>query len=70
MIEPTESFEKEELDRFAEIAAKIATEAYSAPETVLKAPQNTALGRLDEVQASHPKTMALSWRMHQKKSNR
>lgn len=70
MIEPTESFEKEELDRFAEIAAKIAKEAYSAPETVLKAPQNTALGRLDEVQASHPKTMALSWRMHQKKSNR
>ncbi len=70
MIEPTESFEKEELDRFAEIAAKIAKEAYSAPEIVLKAPQNTALGRLDEVQASHPRTMALSWRMHQKKSNR
>jgi len=36
----------------------------------LKAPQNTALGRLDEVKASHPRTMALSWRMHQKKSTR
>ncbi len=43
MIEPTESFEKEELDRFAD---------------------------MNEVKASHPKTMALSWRMHQKKSTR
>jgi len=70
MIEPTESFEKEELDRFADIAEKISEEAYSAPEIVLKAPQNTALGRLDEVKASHPRTMALSWRMHQKKTKR
>jgi glycine dehydrogenase subunit 2 len=70
MIEPTESFEKEELDRFADIARKISEEAYSAPEIVLKAPQNTALGRLDEVKASHPRTMALSWRMHQKNVKR
>ncbi len=70
MIEPTESFEKEELDRFADIARKISEEAYSKPQTVLKAPQNTALGRLNEVKASHPKTMALSWRIHQKKSTR
>jgi len=68
MIEPTESFEKEELDRFADIVRKISEEAYSQPETVLKAPQNTALSRLNEVKASHPKTMALSWRMHQEKS--
>ena len=68
MIEPTESFEKEELDRFAEIVRMISDEAYSRPETVLKAPRNTALSRLDEVKASHPKTMALSWRMHQEKS--
>jgi glycine dehydrogenase subunit 2 len=68
MIEPTESFEKEELDRFADIVRKISQEAYSKPETVLKAPQNTALTRLDEVKASHPRTMALSWRMHLKKA--
>jgi glycine dehydrogenase subunit 2 len=67
MIEPTESFEKEELDKFAEIVRKISNEAYSKPETVLKAPQNTAIKRLDEVKASHPKTMALSWRMHLKR---
>jgi glycine dehydrogenase subunit 2 len=67
MIEPTESFEKEELDRFAEVMRKICEEAYKNPETVLKAPFNTAVSRLDEVKASHPKTMALSWSMHRKR---
>jgi glycine dehydrogenase subunit 2 len=67
MIEPTETFEKEELDRFAESMRKICKEAYTNPETVLKAPHNTAIQRLDEVKASHPKTMALSWRMHLKR---
>jgi glycine dehydrogenase subunit 2 len=68
MIEPTETFEKEELDRFIEIMRKISEEAYANPETVLKAPHNTAVSRLDEVKASHPRTMALSWRMYQKKN--
>jgi len=67
MIEPTETFEKEELDRFAETMKRICAEAYATPDTVLKAPHNTAIGRLDEVKASHPKTMTLSWRMHQEK---
>ncbi|MEM3627472.1 MAG: aminomethyl-transferring glycine dehydrogenase subunit GcvPB [Candidatus Bathyarchaeia archaeon] len=68
MIEPTETFEKEELDRFAETLRKICEEACSNPEVVLKAPHNTAITRLDEVKASHPKTMALSWRMHLKRN--
>jgi glycine dehydrogenase subunit 2 len=68
MIEPTETFEKEELDRFVEIMGKICEEAYSNPENVLNAPHNTSVSRLDEVRASHPRTMALSWRMHLKKS--
>jgi glycine dehydrogenase subunit 2 len=67
MIEPTESFEKEELDRFAEILQKICDEAYTDPETVIKAPWNTCVSRLDEVKASHPRTMALSWRMYLKR---
>jgi len=67
MIEPTETFEKEELDRFVDAMRKICQEAYANPEYVLKAPYNTAVSRLDEVRASHPKTMALSWRMHMKK---
>jgi len=68
MIEPTESVEKEELDRFVEVMKKISDEAYGNPDLVKKAPQNLAVTRLDEVKASHPKTMALSWRMHQKRN--
>jgi len=69
MIEPTESYEKEELDRFVETMRTISEEAYSNPEKVLNAPQNTAITRLDEAKASHPKTMTLSWRMHLKKKD-
>jgi glycine dehydrogenase subunit 2 len=68
MIEPTESYEKEELDRFVEVMRKISEEAYSNPKVVLDAPQNTAVTRLDEARASHPKTMTLSWRMHLKRA--
>lgn len=68
MIEPTETVEKEELDRFVGAMRKISEEAYTDPSTVLAAPHNTAVSRLDEVQASHPRTMALSWRMHKKRS--
>jgi len=67
MIEPTETFEKEELDRFVEVMRKICEEAYKNPEVVLNAPHNTAVSRLDEVKASHSRTMALSWGMHIKK---
>jgi len=68
MIEPTESYEKEELDKFIEVMKKISEEAYTNPEKVLEAPQSTAITRLDEVKASHPRTMALSWKMHLKKA--
>jgi glycine dehydrogenase subunit 2 len=68
MIEPTESMEKEELDRFVEALKMISEEAYSNPDLVTNAPYNAAVTRLDEVRASHPKTMALSWRMHQNRN--
>jgi len=67
MIEPTESAAKEELDRFVEVLEKISKEAYTNPEVVKKAPHNTSVSRLDEVRASHPKTMALSWRMYRRR---
>ncbi|MCK4313327.1 aminomethyl-transferring glycine dehydrogenase subunit GcvPB, partial [Candidatus Bathyarchaeota archaeon] len=63
----TETFEKEELDRFVEAVRKICKEAYTNPQVVLEAPHNTAISRLDEVKASHPMTMTLSWQMHLKK---
>jgi len=68
MIEPTESCEMEELDRFVKIMKKVSKEAYTNPHVVLEAPQNTAIARLDEVRASHPKTMALSWKLYLKRT--
>ncbi len=69
MIEPTESFKKEELDRFVEAMQKIVVETLTKPEKVLAAPTNTSITRLDEVKASHPKTMVLSWKMYQKRKD-
>lgn len=68
MIEPTETVEKRELDRFVNAVQQISDEAYSTPEIVLNAPHNTSISRLDEVQASHPATSILSWRMGLKKN--
>ncbi|MBO8091709.1 MAG: aminomethyl-transferring glycine dehydrogenase subunit GcvPB [Prosthecochloris sp.] len=52
MIEPTETETRETLDRFAEAMLQIAEEAANSPDTVLNAPQNTPVKRLDEAQAS------------------
>lgn len=68
MIEPTESETVEELDRLVEIFARISEEAYIDPKKVVEAPHNTSRTALDEVRASHPRTMCLSWRMFQKQT--
>jgi glycine dehydrogenase subunit 2 len=67
MIEPTESASIEDMDRFAEVMASILNEAYEEPEKILRAPYNTSVGLIDEVKASHPKYLCLSWRMYKKK---
>jgi len=64
MIEPTESEPIEQLDRFVEAIRVISELAYTKPEEVTGAPFKTAVGRLDDVVASHPKTMCLSWRWY------
>jgi glycine dehydrogenase subunit 2 len=62
MIEPTESEPVEALDAFIEAMMEINDLAYSRPEEVLSAPHNTAVTKLDEAKAAHPKTICLSWR--------
>lgn len=52
MIEPTETENKESLDRFVEAMLKIAEEAKSNPEILKTAPHNTPIKRLDEVKAA------------------
>jgi len=64
MIEPTESEPIEQLDRFVEAMRTISDLAYEKPEEVTGAPTSTAVSRLDEVTASHPRTMCLSWRWY------
>jgi glycine dehydrogenase subunit 2 len=62
MIEPTETESKESLDRYAQALLQIADEAYSQPNIVQRAPQNSTVSRVDEVAASHPRTLCISWR--------
>ncbi len=64
MIEPTETESKENLDKFAEIMIKIANEAKYSPDLLKNAPQNTAVGRIDEVEAA--RNPVLSWKMIKK----
>jgi glycine dehydrogenase subunit 2 len=52
MIEPTETENKDTLDRFADAMVKIAEEAKSQPELLKEAPHKTPFGRMDEVKAA------------------
>jgi glycine dehydrogenase subunit 2 len=69
MIEPTESESKQELDFLISAFRTISDEAYTNPEKVRNAPHSTAVRQLDEYYSAHPKTMALSWRMHKEREN-
>jgi len=62
MIEPTETESIETLNSFISAFRQISTEAYTTPSLVLEAPHSTARSLLDEVKASHPRTLCLSWR--------
>ncbi|MDP8011567.1 MAG: aminomethyl-transferring glycine dehydrogenase subunit GcvPB [Thermoplasmata archaeon] len=64
MMEPTETESKENLDKFAEIMIRIASEAKENPELLKNAPQNTAVGKIDEVEAA--RNPVLSWKMIKK----
>ncbi|MBE0633135.1 aminomethyl-transferring glycine dehydrogenase subunit GcvPB, partial [Candidatus Bathyarchaeota archaeon] len=64
MIEPTESEPVEALDSFIVALKEISDLAYSNPEEVMSAPHNTAVGKLDEARAAHPRTICLSWRKY------
>jgi glycine dehydrogenase subunit 2 len=52
MIEPTETESKESLDYFVSVMRQIAKEVEENPGTVISAPHNTPIGRLDEVKAA------------------
>ncbi len=66
MVEPTETESKEEMDNLVNAFLIISDEAYSHPKIVKEAPITASIDRVDEVEASHPKTLCLSWRMMKK----
>lgn len=64
MIEPTEAEDLQSLDGIYEVLQEISDRAYANPESLHTAPQQTSVGRLDELSlAKHP---VLSTRMMQK----
>ncbi|MBV9409121.1 MAG: hypothetical protein JO164_09860 [Candidatus Eremiobacteraeota bacterium] len=60
MIEPTETESKETLDGFITAFREIVAAAKADPESVLEAPVNTAVGRIDETRAARQPD--LRWR--------
>jgi glycine dehydrogenase subunit 2 len=52
MIEPTETESQETLDQFIDAMKRIAGEIEKTPEIVKSAPNNTPIGRLDDVKAA------------------
>ncbi|MFC1455094.1 aminomethyl-transferring glycine dehydrogenase subunit GcvPB [Candidatus Undinarchaeota archaeon] len=65
MIEPTETETKENLDNYIDALKKIKEEAYSNPDALHNAPENTAVRRLDVTKAT--REPILSWKMFKEK---
>lgn len=59
MIEPTESESRSSLDSFAEILRDIAREVREEPQTVIDAPHDTPVRRLDEARAA--RNLVVRW---------
>ena len=62
MVEPAETESLKDLDELVDAILKTADEASTIPEVVKSAPHNTSITRIDEVKASHPKTLTLHWK--------
>jgi glycine dehydrogenase subunit 2 len=67
VVEPTESMDIDEMDKFVEVVKQVAAEAYSNPEIVKTAPHHATVGHVDFAKTEDPETMALTWRMYKKK---
>jgi glycine dehydrogenase subunit 2 len=67
-LEPTESYSKEELDKYASILERIAKEAYDNPQLVIQSPYNSVVGKLaDHSYLEDAAKWAMTWRGYNKK---
>ncbi len=64
MMEFTESETIENIEAYARRLAEIAEIAYKDPSIPHQWPRNTTVGRVDNVKANHPKTVAPTWRIY------
>jgi glycine dehydrogenase subunit 2 len=67
-LEPAESLSQADLDRYAEVLARVAEEARADPEVVKTAPHRTAMHRLDAAALDDPARWASTWRAYVKKA--
>ncbi len=67
MIEFTESETIENIEKYAEALKEISSIAYSDPGEAKKWPRKTSVGRIDNVKANHPSTLAPTWRIYRKR---
>ncbi len=68
MIEFTESEPRHVIEAYARALKEIAETAYTKPEEVRRAPQRTAVTRLDAVYANHPRTVTPSHRVFRRRA--
>jgi glycine dehydrogenase subunit 2 len=61
MVEAPETESLRDLDELVEALIRVSKEAQVDPETVKGAPHYTSVTRIDDVKASHPKTLRLHW---------
>ena len=61
MVEAPETESLRDLDELVEAFLKAAKEAETDPDRLRSSPHNTSVGRIDEVKASHAKTLTLKW---------
>ena len=61
MVEAPETESLRDLDELVEAFVRVGKEAETDPEKLRSAPHSTSVGRIDEVKASHPKTLTLKW---------
>ncbi len=61
MVETPETESLHDLDELVEALLSAAKQAETDPASVRTAPRSTSVGRIDDVKASHPKTLKLKW---------
>lgn len=61
MVEVPETESIRDLDQLVDVMVQVYREAKKDPESVKTAPQSASVTRIDDVKASHPKTLRLHW---------